>query len=388
MAREIAGHRGAVAMMTTVEINDRIDPLAAEWERLAQHLEASPFLRPGWADAWWRAFGVGRLQILAAYQNGNLAGVLPLRRYRGVLSSITNHHSPLFDLLAANGTAAQALSHALFSQKPRRIDLSLLPTSDVGVSSVHAAAEAAGYRVFADSMHRSPYVVVNETSWDAYQSGLSKNLRQDLRRRKRQLEQEGRLTLEVCDGTERLDGLLEEGFSIEGSGWKEAEGTSINAHPATRRFYTETARWAAEGGFLRLAFLRLDGRPLAFDLCLECHKIHYLIKTGFDPAYRKLSPGKLLRHLMLARAFSEGLAIYDMGGLVEPYKQKYTDMNRELQWLSMFAPTPLGFLDRKAFEYGRPAYERAKGLAHSILGERGFRLLKRGRAVTSARLGR
>jgi hypothetical protein len=50
----------------------------------------------------------------------------------------------------------------------------------------------------------------------------------------------------------------------------------------------------------------------------------------------------------------------------------------------MFAPTPLGFLDRKAFEYGRPAYERAKGL----LGKRGIHLIKRGREVARARLGR
>ena len=377
MVRETAGYRDAVAMMTAVEIHNRIDPLAAEWERLAQHLNASPFLRPGWVDAWWRAFGVGRLQILAAYQNGRLAGVLPLRRYRGVLSSTTNDHSPLFGVLAANGAAADALAHALFSHKPRRIDLSLLPPFGVGVSLVHTAAEAAGYRVIADSMHRSPYVVVNETSWDAYQSGLSKNLRQDLRRRKRRLEQEGRLTLEVCDGTENLNKLLEEGFGIEGSGWKEAEGTSINAHPSTRRFYTEVAHWAAERGKLRLAFLRLDGQPLAFDFCLECRKIHYMLKTGYDPAYARFSPGKVLRHLMLARAFSEGLAIYDFGGLAEPYKQKYTDAYRELQSLRMFAPTPLGFLDRKAFEYGRPAYERAKGLASSILDERSFRLLKR-----------
>jgi hypothetical protein len=67
-------------------------------------------------------------------------------------------------------------------------------------------------------MHRSPYLA-NETSWDAYQSGLSKNLRQDLRRRKRRLEQEGRLTLEVCDGTDNLHKLLEDFavVSFEGS---------------------------------------------------------------------------------------------------------------------------------------------------------------------------
>ena len=34
-------------------------------------------------------------------------------------------------------------------------------------------------------------------------------------------------------------------------------------------FYRRVAAWAAERDWLRLAFLRLDGRPLAFDLALE-----------------------------------------------------------------------------------------------------------------------
>jgi CelD/BcsL family acetyltransferase involved in cellulose biosynthesis len=374
--------------MTTIEINDRIDLLATEWEQLAQNLRANPFLRPGWVSAWWRAYGVGRLQVLAAYQNGRLAGVLPLRRFCGVLSSTTNLESPLFGFLAANEAAAETLAQALFSANARRIVLSQLPSSDVGVSLTHTAAKAMGYQVFADSIQRSPYVVVNETNWDAYQSGLSKNLRKDLRRSKRRLEQEGRLTFEVCDGTENLDHLLKEAFRMEGSGWKEDEGTSINARPATRRFYTEVAHWAAEQGWLRLVFLRLDGRAIAADYCIEYERVHYALKTGYNPAYASFAPGKILQNLTLARAFSEGLAIYAILGDFEPWKQRWTNSYYDLQSLRIFAPTPLGFADRKAFEYGRPVYERAKGLSRSILGERAFRRLKRSRALTRARLGR
>jgi CelD/BcsL family acetyltransferase involved in cellulose biosynthesis len=293
----------------------------------------------------------------------------------------------MFGFLASNGTAAEKLAQALVSQNTRRISLSHLPSTDAGLSLAHAAADAAGYRVLAESTQAAPYVDI-DGPWDEYENGLSKSLRKDLRRLRRRLEEKGRLTLDVSDGTERLDERLEEGFRVEESGWKKAEGTSINAHPATRSFYTEAAHWAAERGFLRLAFIRLDGRAIAFDYCFEPNRTHYLLKTGYDPAYARFSPGKVLRHLMLARAFSEGLAIYDLGGVPEPYKQKYTDRNRELQSLRMFAPTPLGFLDRKAFEYGSPAYAWAKGLASSILGERGFRLLQRGRALTRARLGR
>jgi CelD/BcsL family acetyltransferase involved in cellulose biosynthesis len=270
----------------------------------------------------------------------------------------------------------------MFSENARRIELSLLPSSDVGLSLAHTAAKAVGYRVIANSMQQSPYVVIDGTSWDAYQSGLSKNLRQDVRRRKRRLEQEGQLTFEVCDGTENLDELLEEGLGIEGSGWKEAEGTSINARPATRRFYTEVAQWAAERGFLRLAFLRLDGRAIAFEYCFELNRVHYALKAGYDPAYAWFAPGKILQYKMLARAFSESLSTYEFLGAFDPHKAKWASASHELLDLRMFAPTPLGFLDRKAFEYGRPAYERAKGL----LGKRGIHLIKRGREVARARL--
>jgi hypothetical protein len=103
-----------------------------------------------------------------------------------------------------------------------------------------------------------------------------------------------------------------------------------------RRFYTEVGHWAAEQGWLQLAFLRLNGRTLAFDYCLEYNNIHYMLKIGYDPAYGKFSPGKVLRHLMLARAFSEGISIYELLGAFEPWKQKWTDVYYELRSLHMF----------------------------------------------------
>jgi CelD/BcsL family acetyltransferase involved in cellulose biosynthesis len=376
-------------MTITVRIQDSIVPLIEEWESLAQRTKAIPFLWPGWIAAWWSAFGAGRLQILTAYQDGRLAGVLPLYRFRGTLSSTTNPHTPSFDFLAANETAVEQLSHALFSQRAHRIDLSFLIPTDPGVSPVHLAADTARYRVLTESIQAAPYVAINGISWDAYESGLGKNLRKDIRRRRRRLEEEGRLTLEVSDGKERLDEHLEEGFRVEGSGWKGSYGTSINARPATRRFYTEIALWAAERGWLRLAFLRLDGQALAFDYCLEYNRIHYALKTGYDPAYERFSPGKVLRHLMIARAFSEELAIYDFLGIADAYKKPWTNAQQERLFLRMFAPTARGFLDRTAFVSGRLALEGAKSLAGSpVFGERGRRILRRGYSAVRARFGR
>ena len=189
---------------TAIEVLDHIEPLAPQWERLAQQTKSSPFLWPDWISAWWNAFGAGQLQLLAAYENAHLVGVVPLRRFRGVLSSPTNTETPLFGFLAANETAAKQLSHALLSQRARRIELSFLDSTDASVSLVRATAGTLGYRVATHTEHMSPHIRIEGTTWDEYEKGLGRNLRSDLRRRRRRLEEEGRLTLEVFDGKERL----------------------------------------------------------------------------------------------------------------------------------------------------------------------------------------
>jgi CelD/BcsL family acetyltransferase involved in cellulose biosynthesis len=214
-----------------------------DWERLAGQLNASPFLWPGWIEAWWNTFGAGRLQILTVHHDGRLTGVLPLRRSNNTLSSTTNNQVPIFGFLAANETAAEKLTQTLFSQNVRRIDLPLL-SNDNDFSLTRAAADARRYRMFSESVPGLPYAPVDEMSWEAYEKGLGKNLRGDVRRQRRRLEENGDLTLDIQDGTEGLEALLEEGFRVEGSGWKDAERTSIQSHPATRRFYTDVASWA------------------------------------------------------------------------------------------------------------------------------------------------
>ena len=364
-----------------VRIRDRIDPLATEWEHLALHTKANPFLWPGWIGACRSVLGVGQLQIFTVYENGDLSGVLPLQRFRGVLRSITISESSQFGFLAANQTAVNQLSRALFSQRARRVDLSLLPSTDTGASIARTTAEAAGYRVVVRSIQAAPLVTIEGTSWETYEGGLRRKFRSELRRRRRLLEEKGRLTLEVYDGAERLDELLEEGFHVEGSGWKGAYGTSINLHPGLHRFYTEVARWAAGRDWLRLAFLRLDGRAIAFDYCLEYNGVHYLLKTGYDTAYAKFSPGMLIRHLMLARAFSEGLAVYDFCGPDFAWKREWSQETQERLFLHAFAPTALGSLDQADFTYVRPTLERAK---RSAFGD----LLKRGRGLARRKFGK
>lgn len=353
-------------MITTAATVSELEALSPEWDALAERLQAPPFLRPGWIAAWWRAFGRGRLEIRTERrpEDGGLAALLPVTRARGACASPTNWHTPEFGLLAESTVAARRLCAALLAERPRRLSLGFLAPDQAEL--VRAEAVARGQRVIQRTMQSSPYVPV-EGDWESYRRRLSKGFRDDLVRTRRRLAERGAVTFEVSETCEHEE-LLEEGLAVEASGWKGARGSAIRSSPSDRLFYAEIARWAAARGWLRLAFLRLDGRALAFDLCLELAGVHYLLKTGYDPAFRELGPGRLLREEMLARAFRERLRSYELLGDAEPWKLRWTSATRPRELVQAFRPSPLGFLDWSLFQHGRPLAKRVRDLA---LGRRG-----------------
>jgi CelD/BcsL family acetyltransferase involved in cellulose biosynthesis len=344
-----------------VESHDRLEPLSGEWDELADRVNAAPWLRPGWIGAWERAFGRGSLEVLTLRRDGRLVGVLPLELRFGALRSTSNVHTPAFSLLVEDQAAARELGRSLFARGGRQVALAFLLSDDPALDTCRSAARAAGYRVIDRTLERSPYIATNG-DWPAYERQRDSRFLRELRRRRRRLREQGRLALDVADGRDRLDELLDEGFRVEAAGWKGKRGTAIACDPATRRFYVDVARWAAQRGWLRLAFLRLDERPLAFDYSLEEQGVHYLLKTGYDPAYHAFAPGMLIRREMIARAFSNGLARYEFLGSDEPWKLKWTDMLRERRLLQAFAPSLPGLFDclrGRAFAFGRPLAKRA-----------------------------
>ena len=334
--------------------------LAESWEDLAAQTGAAPWLWPGWFSAWSTAFGSGTIDPIEVRRGGRLVGLAPMARSRGALTSPTNWHTPSFGLLACDDAAERQLAESLFRRRAHRVTMAFVPATDL--PTVRDAARRAGHRLLERTIERSPYVDCT-TTWESYEATLGAKMRRELRRRRRRLEAEGTLAFDVSDGTERLDALLDEGFAVEAASWKGERETAITSQPATERFYREVARWAAARGWLRLGFLRLDDRALAFDFSIEAGGVHYLLKTGYDPARRESAPGKLLRHEMLRRAFDAGLSSYEFLGADEPWKLEWTTSRRDLRRLDAFARSATGIAHWSAFTYGRPVAKRALAAA-------------------------
>jgi CelD/BcsL family acetyltransferase involved in cellulose biosynthesis len=289
-------------------------------------------------------------------REGRLAAVVPLQRRGGVLASLSNWHTPVFGAAAADEPAMRELAAGVYAAGARRITLSFLD----GAAADTQAWLTAGTqrrRLLVRTLEQSPYLDL-EGGWQAYEAERPSKLLRDLRRRTRLLEQEGSLAFEVSEGSERLDELLAEGFRVEASGWKGEAGTAIESRPETRRFYTEIAQWAAGAGWLRLSFLRLDGMPVAFQYGLEHSGSYYFLKGGFDPAFLRFAPGKLLLRAMLERAFSSGGVRFEFGGEDEAFKREWTSTSHALIRLDAHASSVPGLAEWAAFAYARPAARR------------------------------
>jgi CelD/BcsL family acetyltransferase involved in cellulose biosynthesis len=362
--------------MTEVRLEPSIEPLAAEWEDLAERTGAPPFLRPGWALAWWRAFGTGTPAILTLRRDGRLAALLALHRpgWRAsafkteplpltarphTLRAMANWHVPVYAPLSEDRAALAELADALVARRETLVSLAFLDPREPWLEACRAASQAAAYRTLSRELPPSPYVDV-DGDWEGYERRRAAKHMSDVRRRERRLREAGELSVEVAEGRARLGELVAEGLALEPSGWKAAQGSAIASRSETRAFYEDVAEWLAQRGWLRLAFLRLDGRALAFQFAIEHNGTYFFLKGGYDPDYHRYAPGKVLVHSMLQRAFAIGLTRFDFLGGNEAWKLEWTDTCRQRIVLHACSPSVLGRAEWTAIAHGRPLRARVR----------------------------
>lgn len=255
--------------------------------------------------------------------------------------SPTNEHTPVWGPLAVDDAAIESLTAAVLADRPRQITVGCLGCESGASQRFVDLLDRAGYHEVVQRRGWSPYADVSVDA-EVFNKRLSAKRRGGLRRNARRLGEHGELTFVVQRDDQLLDVLLDEAYRIEASGWKGAEGAAIASSPATRRFYSAVAHWAARHGSLMLVYMRLDDRMLAFSLGLDDQRNTYGLKIGYDEDYARWGPGVLLMHRIIDLAVSDTTRVLHMLGDNDPYKQSLSDGAHERQSASWFAPTITG----------------------------------------------
>lgn len=326
--------------------------LEQEWNALAEASGARPFERHECIRAWIANFAAdAELVVLTAREpGGRLVAALPLLSEVGrvcglptrELVATANSHSCRFDMIAEDPRAA---GRAFLGHLVRRRGWELLRLVDVPEGGhawqIYRAAAELGLPVGAWESQRSPYLSL-PSSYAELLARKSPTFRANLRRRRRQLERLGSLTVERVTDLAHLHERLEEGFALEQSGWKGTAGTAIAQDARTRAFYTQLAEGAARHGYLSLFFLRLDGRPIAFHFGLAYRGVYYVPKLAYDESLEHCSPGLVLLEEAIQDGIARGLCGYDFLGAQAEWKDKWSSGVDPHHWLFIFRDSRLG----------------------------------------------
>ena len=340
------------------ELVEPTKELAGEWEELAMRTDCSPFSYPGWILAWSRSFAPDRLALVTIRRGGRLTGVLPLVRLRGVLASPTNWHTPRFGPLAEDDGALADLARAALDEAKIRVDVSFIESGSTFLEACGQLTASGRCKAVIRPLQRSPYLETTGT-WSQYESRFTSKMRNKQRRLRRRLDELGAVSIDVADGRTDLQDLVMEGLRVEAAG--SVKKTPILADTRTAGFYKAVANWAAERGWLRLWFLRIDGRAVAFGYGFEQGGRYYDIKVGFDPEYRKYGPGRILLQAKIKHAFETSLNRFEFLGGADPYKLEWTDTLQELNRAQLFRRNPAGSTDYLVWRWGRPLVKRLTG---------------------------
>jgi CelD/BcsL family acetyltransferase involved in cellulose biosynthesis len=320
------------------------------WDRLVEEAGIDhPFLTHEWVRVWWECFGAGKqLHILVVTAGREPVAIAPLMlthvwmygcRIRR-LQFISNVHTQRADVIVARQAkeAYQAIWDCLVSQMAQWdvLKLSQMPAGSTTLEELPRLARSEGFRIGLWGPISSPYLSLRGT-WDSYYKSLDSKHRSNLRNRLKRLGQLGQVGLEEISSGRQLEQDLDEGLYLESAAWKGKAGTAICCSHELRRFYTTLAQVAAQRGWLRLQFLTVGGRRIAFHYSLCYKNSLFLLKPGYDPDYAAYSPSNLLCYLVLRDAFEAGLSNYEFLGTADEWKLRWTGATKPHSWLFIFS---------------------------------------------------
>lgn len=290
---------------------------AEEWDALVERSRRpSPFLLHAWLTTWRRHYGAGRrLAVAVVCDRGTISGALPLEvRQVGPLRIaqwIGGAHAQLAEPL---GTGAAALS--------------AVPGADV----VRLTGLDAGSPLATVERIDAPVVDLGD-GWDAfYGTRLSSKRRSQHRKRLRDLEDAGGVTIRVAQDPQALEHALR----LHALRWAGRRDGSTYGLPRGEAFHHDVH--AALGDRVRIALLELEGRPIAFRYGIRVGDSLVGNGIGFDPAFGRHSPGWVLLLGALEAAAAEGIRRVELLGGDESYKLQLADPRPLAEGLHALTP--------------------------------------------------
>lgn len=315
---------------------DRLaDVSVPEWEAvLSRSLRPTPFLSPSFLLPWAALFTRdGESRIFRWERGGEAAGFLFLRRSPDAAAwELLGGEAVSDSLDAVVAAGCERDFWTAFLERATELlgpgALLRLPNLVEGTPTLSLLPELCGRRGMAcrvEETDRSP-VLPLPGDFEEYLGRLGKKERHELRRKlRRASELVPGLAYRVTPGAAELGRDLDSFFSLHRASQK---GKEEFMDDRMERFFRDIAARFLSAGNLRLGFLSVGETDVATAFQLEWNGSLLLYNSGFDPAFRRISPGLVLLARCIEEAIARGGREYDFLRGRERYKYDLGGVDR------------------------------------------------------------
>lgn len=183
-----------------------------------------------------------------------------------------------------------------------------------------------------------PWVSLPAT-WDEFLAARSRNFRNQIGRKERNLVKQHGARFRTADGSVPIATEMKQFFDLHVAQWEGRKpGTTLQS-PDAQQFHVDFAAAALEQGWLRLVFLEADGRDVAALYGFTMGGRACYFNAGWDPAWSSTSVGLVLLAHAVRTACAEGASVYDFLLGDEEYKYRFATAEETVDTVALATPT-------------------------------------------------
>ncbi|UCD19325.1 MAG: GNAT family N-acetyltransferase [candidate division WOR-3 bacterium] len=290
---------------------ERLSALGKIWHRLfADARNPSPFVSYEWFSVLGRHILLSDPEVMLCRSNGKVVGVLPAAIQDSTLKFIGDERvTDLSGMVCATGYEEEVVGAVADFIKSRDLKVDLFPVEEDSILAGCLRKKLPELSVKKKDV--CPLLHLPNT-YDEYLKGLDGKSRHELRRKMRRIN--GTAVEDVK--TKSIVSLFELMAASDDS--KKRFLT-----PVIMSFFRDLACNFERLGWLRMRALYFNGRTIGIVFAFSLKERVYLYNMGFDPEYRRMSPGIMTIALDIQSAISEGYGYYDFLRGDEDYKYRF-----------------------------------------------------------------
>ena len=325
---------------------EAIDRFSEQWSTLLQGGNFNLSLSPGWIDTFKANMKADeKLRVLIAVKNKRLVGVLPYFEHKTSIfkipmlmielaGNIISYHPRIVADNCETELLFELLNRANKKWHVFRI-LGLESQNSTEIAVCHVVKKIKGSLLIYPG-DASPYLPING-SWESYLQSKSSNFRYNLKRKEKKISNAGRFEVRFYNSSSDLDEIYSSMISIESNSWKTEANIAITSHQYEVSYYKKLLPFLAKMDALFAVMLFLDSIPIAYFLCYFWNNKIGNIKTSFDHRYNNLSPGAVVIHHAILKAFEIGAEEVDFLGGAQYHKMLWTEHFRHYDDYYLFS---------------------------------------------------